>query len=89
MRNQKLFREGEREGGGGGGGGGEGGVVELRHFDKYFVKNTRNKKKRTRREIFLLNTLPLNTLPSPPVPSCEAVSVTDYASISLNMPKYP
>ena len=65
------------------------GVVERQHFDKRFVKNTRNKKKRTRREIFLLNTLPLNTLPSSPVPSCETVSVTDYASISLNMPKYP
>ena len=47
--------------------------VELGHFDKHFIKNINRKPKSG--NFFL--------------PSCVPVSVAEYASVSLNMTKYP
>ena len=52
----------------------EEGFVELGHFGKHFIKNT------------------IRVFPKSGnffLPSCAPVSVAEYASISLNMPKYP
>ena len=49
--------------------------MKLGHFDKHFVKNTIRAFLSKTRTLFF--------------PSCVPVSLTEYASISLNMPKYP